>query len=107
MCMKVNFKLEQATKAQSGRTGIALLFLFFNLGARWGWVVNATPRPIYPLRKRPGTHCIGDWVNPRAVWTGAEILSPPGPSSPESLYRLRYPSPIHMYVYSIGFVYHM
>ena len=24
----------------------------------WGWVVNATPRPLYP-RKRPGTHCIG------------------------------------------------
>ena len=30
-----------------------------------GWVVNATPRPLYPL-KRPGTHCIGGWVGPRA-----------------------------------------
>jgi hypothetical protein len=20
---------------------------FFNLGSRWGWVVNATPRPLY------------------------------------------------------------
>jgi len=26
------------------------------------WVVNATPRPIYP-RERPGTHCIGGWVD--------------------------------------------
>ena len=30
-----------------------------------GWVVNATPRPLYP-RGRPGTHCIGGWVGPRA-----------------------------------------
>ena len=30
-----------------------------------GWVVNATPRPLYP-RERPGTHCIGGWVDPSA-----------------------------------------
>jgi len=41
------------------------LYSFPNLSARWGWVVNATPRPLYP-RKRPGTHCIGGWVGPRA-----------------------------------------
>jgi len=27
----------------------------------WGWVVNATPRPLYP-RERPSTHCVGGWV---------------------------------------------
>jgi hypothetical protein len=37
----------------------------FNLGARWGWVVNATLRPFYP-QKRPGAHCTGGWVGPRA-----------------------------------------
>jgi len=26
-----------------------------------GWVVNTTPRPLYP-RERPGTLCIGGWV---------------------------------------------
>jgi hypothetical protein len=31
-----------------------------------GWVVNATPRPLYP-RGRHGAHCIGGWVAPRAV----------------------------------------
>jgi hypothetical protein len=47
--------------------------------------------------KRPGTHCTGGWVGPRAVWTGAENLAPTGIRSPErparsqSLYRLRYP----------------
>ena len=30
-----------------------------------GWVVNTTSRPFYP-RERPGTHCIGSWVGPRA-----------------------------------------
>ena len=30
-----------------------------------GWVVNVTPRLLYP-RDVPGTHCIGGWVGPRA-----------------------------------------
>jgi hypothetical protein len=30
-----------------------------------GWVVNDTPRPLYP-RERPGTHCTGGWVELRA-----------------------------------------
>ena len=29
---------------------------FFNLDARWRWVVNAIPRLLYP-RGRPATHC--------------------------------------------------
>jgi len=49
-----------------------------------GWVVNATPRPLYPL-ERPGTHCIGDWVGLRAGLDecGKSLLhrdSIPGPS---------------------------
>jgi len=32
--------------------------LFFNLGARWGWAVNARPWQLY-RRERHGTHCIG------------------------------------------------
>jgi hypothetical protein len=41
-----------------GGRGIALLFL--DLGARRGWVVSTTPRPLYP-RKKPGTHCLDAW----------------------------------------------
>jgi len=59
--VKVKFTLEKSTKAQRGRRGIAQ---FFNLGARWGWVVNATPRPLYPPERRR-THCIGGWIGPR------------------------------------------
>jgi len=43
---KIKFTLKQATKARRGIRCIA----FFNLGARWGWVFNATPRPFYPPR---------------------------------------------------------
>jgi len=63
-----------------------------------GWGVNATPRPLYP-RERPGTLCIGGWVAPGPVWTGAENLAPTGipptdrPARSESLYRLSYPDP--------------
>jgi hypothetical protein len=32
-----------------------------------------------PPGKRPGTHCIGVWVGPRAVWKGAEKSRPPPP----------------------------
>jgi hypothetical protein len=36
-----------------------------DLGARRGCVVSTTPRQLY-RRERPGTHCTGGWVGPRA-----------------------------------------
>ena len=41
-----------------------------------GWVVNATPRPLYPL-ERPGTHCTGGCVGPRAGLNGCRKSCPP------------------------------
>ena len=29
------------------------------------WMVNATPHMLHP-QERPGTHCTGGWVGPRA-----------------------------------------
>ena len=52
--VKVKFTLELVSKVQR---------------ARWRWVVNATPRPLY-LREGPGTLCTGGWVGPRAVLDG-------------------------------------
>jgi len=46
------------------------------------WVVNATPRPLYPP-ERPGTHCIGGWVGPRAGRDGCENLAPPTGFDPQ------------------------
>jgi hypothetical protein len=34
-----------------------------------GWVVSATPWPLYP-RETPGSHCIGGWLSPRAGLDG-------------------------------------
>jgi hypothetical protein len=66
----VNFTLEQAMNAQRG---VELWFYyFFNLGARSGWMVNATLLPLYP-QDRPGTHCIGGWVGPRTSLDGRRI----------------------------------
>jgi hypothetical protein len=48
---EAQFTLEQAMKAQRRSRDIALLF---NFGARWGWVVNATPRTLYPMYRRMG-----------------------------------------------------
>jgi hypothetical protein len=53
------------------------LYSFFNIGAGSGWVVNATPQPLYP-QERPDAHCVGGWVGRTVVLDGAENLSPPG-----------------------------
>jgi len=47
-----------------------------------GWVVNATPRALYP-RERPGTHYIGGWVGPRAGLDGCGKSRPHPDSIPE------------------------
>jgi hypothetical protein len=60
---KVKFTLEKVTKAQIGSRGIALLI--HDLGTRRGRVVSTTPQPFYPW-ERPGTHCTGGRVGPRA-----------------------------------------
>ena len=52
--VKVKFTLEQATKARVE----VQLYSSFNRGTRYGWVVNATLRPLNP-RERPGAHCTG------------------------------------------------
>ena len=41
-----------------------------------GWVVKATPRPLYPL-ERSSTHCIGCRVGPRAGLDGCGKSRPP------------------------------
>lgn len=67
---------------------------FFNLGSRWKWVVNATPRLLYP-RGRPCTHTkeAAGWA-PLPVWMGTgnlisiRIQSPDDPAHSESLYLI-------------------
>ena len=62
------------------------IYRFLNFGAGWGWMINDTPRPLYP-QEGPKIHCIGGWVGPRADLEGCGKTRPhrdsiPGPSSP-------------------------
>jgi len=52
-------------EGQEGCRGRLQVYSFFKLGARW-WVVNATPRLLYPRDRDPITFCIGGWLGPRA-----------------------------------------
>jgi hypothetical protein len=67
--------------------GVGVEYSFSNLGVRLGWVVNATPRPLYP-RERPGTLCIGGWVGPRAGLDGCGKSRPHRYSIPNPKTRL-------------------
>ena len=67
--VKVNCTLVQALRlctshiAHRGSRGIALLF--HDHGTRRGWGDSVCPAALY-TRERPGTHCTGGWVGPRA-----------------------------------------
>ena len=68
-----------------------------------GWVVNVTPRPLYP-HERDQVPIVDEagWA-PMTVWMGAgnlaaaEIRSPDRPTCSEPLYRLSYPGPLFIY----------
>jgi hypothetical protein len=50
------------------------MYSSFNLGTRWGRVVNVMPRPFYP-RERDTVSIVqeAEWA-PGPVWTDAESL---------------------------------
>jgi hypothetical protein len=78
-----------------------LLLLVLNIGTRWGWVINITPRPSFTTGERtPGTHYIGGWVGPRvgldAEATGKILChcrgsNPGNPDRSQIRYWLSYP----------------
>jgi hypothetical protein len=74
--IKVKFTLEQATKAQRGSRGIALLFSLTSVLDGGAW---STPRPGHFTPGKDPVPVVQEAVWAAGpVWTGAEI-SPPGP----------------------------
>jgi hypothetical protein len=63
----------------------ACTFWFWNdiISGRWGWVVNATPRPLY-LRDWTSAHCIGPWAGPSGVIDVLRKISPPPGFNPQT-----------------------
>jgi hypothetical protein len=52
-----------------------------NLCNRWRCVVSFTLRLLYSRDKTPGTHSVGDWVDPRAcldAWRKENVLTSAG-----------------------------
>ena len=87
---EVKVTLVQALRLCTGRTahrgsrGIALLF--HDHGTRRGRGQRYAPAALYP-QERPGTHCTGGWVGPRAGLDRCGKSRPhrdsiPGPSRP-------------------------
>jgi hypothetical protein len=58
MSKKVEVKQSRYRPEQAQRVDRGIALSFLDPGARRGWVVSTTPRPLY-LRERPGTHYAG------------------------------------------------
>jgi hypothetical protein len=95
---------------ESGIRGLDLLILF--LVARWGWVVNITPRPLYPRERT-----LVPIAAQRLVWTGTEtrILLPPlcfehrtvrPTASCYTDYKVQAPVTLYIYIYIYIYIYH-
>ena len=109
---QVKFTLGQDMKAPRGNTGIAPLFSTLSLTSALdggeGWVRGSTSRPFaLPPGKRPGTHCTGDLLSPRAGLDGCGRYRPHRDSIPAvqpvaSRYTdwaiVAYPHEIYIYI---------
>ena len=54
-------------KADRGSSGVALFIV--NLGTVWKWVVNFTPRHLYPWKRTPVPISLEPWLVPEPFWT--------------------------------------
>jgi hypothetical protein len=95
----VTFRTVKRLSIKLGTANLYKNLRFFKLGSRWGWMVNATPRPLYyphPLHPRktqyPYYRSLGGFQG-RSVRVQKISLPPDRLARSEALYRLSYPSP--------------
>ena len=87
------------TTEGKARKNLSGFYSFFNLDARGGWVINATPRAVLSRERDPVPIVQEAGWAPGPVWTVVENLAPTAirssdcPACSESLYRLSYPGP--------------
>ena len=70
-------KLSHFRPSVAQRVGIGIALLFHDCGTRRGEWSAACPGRTYP-QERPGTHCTGGWVGPRAGLDWQKNLVPTG-----------------------------
>jgi len=88
---EAEFTLEQVTKVQKSSRDSSTVSLTSAVQGVGGHCHD--PAALLP-GKRPCTHCIVGWVDPRAEYLAPnEIRSADRPARSKSLYRLRYPGP--------------
>ena len=81
---KVKFTLKQVLKTQRRSRSIVLLFVLNGVVDGGGW---SAPRPgRFTPQKRPGTHCTGGWVGPRAGVDGCGKSRPPPVFDPRTVH---------------------
>ena len=80
----VKAKIKVKVLPITGHEGPEGEYRFMPSALRLGWGVSTTPQPLYP-RERPGTHCTGGWVDPRAGLDGCEKSRPPPVFEPRTV----------------------
>jgi hypothetical protein len=55
-----------------------MLYSFFNLGSRCGWMIKVTLRPLYPRERDPVPILQEVEWDPVPVWKGAKNPAPTG-----------------------------
>jgi hypothetical protein len=73
--MKVEVKVTLVHAMKARRGADVYLYFIFNPGTRWGSVVNATPRPLYPRETDQVPIVQESGWDPGPVWTSAENLA--------------------------------
>jgi hypothetical protein len=92
-------KVHPITDQRPRETAQVQLYTFSNLGAKCGWVVNATCLPLYPRERDPVAIAL-EYVGPRASLDGHGKSRPPLRFDPRTIQPVasRYPDwaiPVH------------
>ena len=78
-------KVHPRTSHEAPTGGVEVqLYSFLNIGARWKWVVNGTPRPFYPQGRDPVP------IVQEAGWTSGRVrkISPLPEFDPQTVQTL-------------------
>ena len=92
--VKVKFALEQTTKRREGAE--VQLYFFFNLGARWRWVVTPRPGLFTPPPRKKTRYPLYRRLGGPQCRSGHGKISPPPGFDPRTVQPLRVAIPTEL-----------